>query len=98
MPWKGCKMTLHTESTLFGIMIVLSAFFAMSETALLSISKYKARHWFEKKKFGSTYVKKLKDNPEILLSTILIGNNLNYYGKLQKINIQTKSLYTSLPY
>ena len=69
-------MTLHTESTLFGIMIVLSAFFAMSETALLSISKYKARHWFEKKKFGSTYVKKLKDNPEILLSTILIGNNL----------------------
>jgi len=69
-------MTLHIESTLLGIMIVLSAFFATSETALLSISKYKVRHWVEKKKFGSTYVKKLKDSPEILLSTILIGNNL----------------------
>lgn len=61
---------------LFFIMIVLSAFFAMSETALVSISKFKVRHWVEKKKFGSVYVKKLKDNPEVLLSTILVGNNL----------------------
>ena len=76
MSWKGCKMTLHIESIVFGVMIVLSAFFAMSETALLSISKYKVRHWVEKKKYGSSYVKKLKDNPEILLSTVLIGNNL----------------------
>jgi len=76
MSWKGCKMTLHIESIVFGVMIVLSAFFAMSETALLSISKYKVRHWVEKKKFGSIYVKKLKDRPEVLLSTILIGNNL----------------------
>src|SRR3989338_356247 len=76
MPWKGCKMTLHIESALFTIMIVLSAFFAMSETALLSISRYKVRHWVEKKKFGSSYVKRLKDSPEILLSTILIGNNV----------------------
>ncbi|MBI2653134.1 HlyC/CorC family transporter [Candidatus Woesearchaeota archaeon] len=69
-------MTLHAETVLLAIMIVLSAFFAMSETALLSLSKFKVRHWFEKKRFGSAYVKKLKDNPEILLSTILIGNNL----------------------
>ncbi|MBI4143386.1 HlyC/CorC family transporter, partial [Candidatus Woesearchaeota archaeon] len=61
---------------LFFIMIALSAFFAMSETSLISLSKFKVRHWVEKKKFGSFYVKKLKDNPEALLSTILIGNNL----------------------
>ncbi|MBI2653183.1 HlyC/CorC family transporter [Candidatus Woesearchaeota archaeon] len=69
-------MSLHTESILFAIMIVLSAFFAMSETALISLSRYKVRHWIEKKKFGAVYVKKLKDNPELLLSTILIGNNV----------------------
>ena len=57
-------------------MILLSAFFAMSETALLSLSKFKVRHWVEKKKFGANYIKKLKDNPELLLSTILIGNDL----------------------
>ncbi len=57
-------------------MIILSAFFAISEAALISLSNFRVMHWVEKKKFGSTYVKKLKDNPEILLSTVLIGNNL----------------------
>lgn len=69
-------MAIHTESILFGMMILLSAFFAMSEAALLSLSNFKVRHWVEKKKFGSNHIKKLKDNPEVLLSTILIGNNL----------------------
>ena len=69
-------MALYTQLVLFVIMIILSAFSAMSETALLSLSKFKARHWVEKKKFGSVYVKKLKDNPEILLSTLLVTNNL----------------------
>src|SRR3989338_9094798 len=88
MPWKGCKMTLHIESALFTIMIVLSAFFAMSETALLSLSRFKVRHWVEKKKFGADYAKKLKDNPELLLSTILIGNNL--------VNTAAAALATSI--
>ena len=69
-------MTIYTQSILFIIMIILSAFFAMSETALISISRFKVRHWVEKQRFGSEYVKKLKDNPDLLLSTILVGNNL----------------------
>ena len=69
-------------------MIVLSAFFAMSETALVSLSRFKVRHWVEKKKFGSTYVKKLKDNPGVLLSTILVGNNL--------VNVAAAAIATSI--
>ena len=69
-------MTLQNQLILLLVMIILSAFFAMSETALLSLSKFKVRHWVEKRKFGADYIKKLKDNPEILLSTILVGNNL----------------------
>ncbi len=69
-------MALHGELILLAFMILLSAFFAMSETALLSLSKFKVRHWVDKKRFGAIYVKRLRDNPEILLSTILIGNNL----------------------
>jgi len=69
-------MVPYNEIILFFAMIVLSAFFALSETALISLSKFKVRHLVEKKKFGSAYVKKLKDNPEVLLSTILVGNNL----------------------
>ncbi|MBI2660378.1 HlyC/CorC family transporter, partial [Candidatus Woesearchaeota archaeon] len=69
-------MALYTQLSLLAVMIIISAFSAMSETALLSLSKFKARHWVEKKKFGAIYVKKLKDSPEILLSTLLITNNL----------------------
>ena len=69
-------MTMQLQIILLAIMIVVSAFFALSETALLSLSKFKIRHWVEKKRFGAEYIKKLRDRPEILLSTILIGNNL----------------------
>ena len=81
-------MTVHTQIILFFVMIVLSAFFAMSETALVSLSRFKVRHWVEKKKFGSTYVKKLKDNPGVLLSTILVGNNL--------VNVAAAAIATSI--
>lgn len=69
-------MLIQTRIILIALFILLSAFFAMSETALLSLSKFKVRHWVEKKRFGSSYIKKLKDNPEALLSTVLVGNNL----------------------
>ncbi|HLC50620.1 MAG TPA: hemolysin family protein [Candidatus Nanoarchaeia archaeon] len=71
---------VHFEIISLIALIVLSAFFALSESALLSINKYKVKYLIEKKKFGAVYVKKLKDNPDILLSTILIGNNLANVG------------------
>lgn len=81
-------MNLSTQIILFFIMIALSAFFAMSETALVSLSKFKVRHWVEKKRFGAIYIKKLKDNPEALLSTILVSNNL--------VNTAAAAIATSL--
>lgn len=70
------QSAINYEIMLLIAMIILSAFFALSEASLLSISKFKVRHWVEKKKFGADYVKRLKDNPEALLSTILVGNNI----------------------
>ena len=69
-------MFLQTQLLLLFILLVLSALSAMSEAALLSISRFKVRHWVDKKRFGAVYAKKLKDNPEKLLSTTLIVNNL----------------------
>jgi len=43
---------------------------------MLSISKFKVRELSEKKRFGAVYVKKLKEDPTTLLSTVLIMNNL----------------------
>lgn len=58
------------------LLLILSALSAMAEAALLSVSKFKVRHWIEKKKLGAAYIKKLKDEPVFLLSTILITNNI----------------------
>ena len=68
-------MPIQTQIITIIFLIALSAFFSASESALLSLSRFKVRYMVEKKRFGSHYVKKLKDNPERLLSTVLIANN-----------------------
>ena len=62
------------------VLLLLSGFFSSAETALFSISKAKAIHLAKQK--GSTYklIKKMKDDPHRLLSSILIGNNIVNVG------------------
>jgi len=69
-------MAYYLEIILVVILIAFSAFSAMSEAALLSINRFKVRHWVEKKRIGAHYVQKLKDDPARLLTTLLIANNL----------------------
>lgn len=69
-------MTLHTQILILLGLIIVSALTAMAEAALLSVSKFKVRLWIDKKKFGAVYVKRLKDEPVMLLSTVLITNNV----------------------
>jgi len=64
---------------LFGLLI-LSGFFSSAETALFSISKAKAVHLAKQKGLVNSLIKKMKDDPHRLLSTILIGNNLVNIG------------------
>ncbi|MBS3131236.1 HlyC/CorC family transporter [Candidatus Woesearchaeota archaeon] len=57
-------------------LLALSGFFSASEIALVSLSRHKVRQMLEKKKLGAEYIKSLKDDPQRMISTILIGNNL----------------------
>lgn len=68
------------------ILIGLSSFFSMSETALMSINKIKLRHMVEEGVSGAKEVEKLIEDPNKLLTTILIGNNI--------VNIGASSLAT----
>ena len=64
---------------LIGLLIFLiccSAFFSASETALTSLSKIRLRNMVETKVKNAEKIQKLLDNPNKLLSTILVGNNL----------------------
>jgi len=57
-------------------LIILSAFFSSSETALTCLSKAKIHKLMQKGDKKANYVNKLRENKEYLLSAILIGNNL----------------------
>ncbi len=70
------------------ICLVLSALFSASETALMSLGKIRVRQMVENKEKGADRIERLLDQPNKLLSSILIGNNL--------FNIGASSLMTSL--
>lgn len=63
---------------LFGllVLILLSGFFSSSETALFSISRTKAIYLAKEGGKTCRLIKRMKDDPHTLLTTILIGNNL----------------------
>jgi len=73
---------------LLSILLLLSGFFSSAETALFSISKTKARHLAKKKTKSFLLIKRMKDDPHRLLSSILIGNNL--------VNVGAAALATSV--
>jgi CBS domain containing-hemolysin-like protein len=71
---------LFNQFLVLFVLLVLSGFFSSAETALFSISKAKATHLAKEKGRTNTLIKKMKDDPHRLLSTILIGNNLVNVG------------------
>ena len=62
------------------ILIALSSFFSMSETALMSLSRMRLRHMVEAEVPGAELVEKLTKDPNRLLGTILIGNSVANIG------------------
>lgn len=56
--------------------LLLSAFFSSSEAAFLSLRKVRIRHLQDRKVAGAERVAKMVDQPEKVLPTILLGNNL----------------------
>jgi Mg2+/Co2+ transporter CorB len=74
---------------LFGvlaILILLSAFFSSSETALMSINRYRLRHRAQEGYRAAQLVERLLQRPDRLIGLILIGNNF--------VNIFASSLVT----
>lgn len=63
---------------LFFILIVclcISAFFSASETAMMSLNRYRLKHWVDNGNPAAKRVDALLKNTDKLLGTILLGNN-----------------------
>ena len=71
-------MTDETTWRLLALLVLLgfSGFFSGSETALLSLDKLRVRFLQQKQHPGADKLAALLDNPDRLLSGILVGNNL----------------------
>jgi CBS domain containing-hemolysin-like protein len=66
-----------TQQVLYLVfLLVLSAFFSLAEGALFSISRSKAGFLAKQKGKANLLIGKMKKDPQRLLATILIGNNL----------------------
>ena len=70
------------------ILLMLSGFFSSAETALFSISQTRARHMAKDKIRTHLLIKRMKDDPHKLLTTILIGNNV--------VNVAASAIATAL--
>ncbi len=81
---------LEVQILILIALLVLSAFFSSVETALISVNSIKVRSLVKQKKKGAEALQRLKNRPERLLITILVGNNL--------VNIGAAALATSITY
>jgi putative hemolysin len=62
--------------SLLVILLAVSALFSGSETALMAVSKIRLKHLAETMPMRARLVEKVLKNPEKLIGTILLGNNL----------------------
>lgn len=76
------------EIIALAVLVLLSAFFSGLEIALFSLGRAQVHSLVEKRKHGALVVERLKANPERLLVTILIGNNI--------VNIGAAAMATAL--
>ena len=76
------------QTVIIIICIIMSAYFSATETAFSSINKIRLKNLAEKGNKKAELVLTLSDNYDVLISTILIGNNI--------VNILASSLCTLL--
>jgi CBS domain containing-hemolysin-like protein len=76
------------KTLLFVVCLALSAFFSSSEVALIAITKAKVRTLVNEGHKGAASLATLKESPERILITILIGNNI--------VNIAAAAIATAI--
>lgn len=72
--------------SVLGLLLLLSAFFSGSETALMTLNRYRLQHLVKQKHKGAIRASRLLLRPDRLIGLILLGNNF--------VNILASSLAT----
>ena len=72
----GNDMSIAGLIGLLTLLLLLSAFFSGSETALMSLNRYRLRHKAREGHRGARVAEKLLKRPDRVIGLILLGNNL----------------------
>ncbi len=84
-----------TQIAILVVLIFLSALFSGIETALMSLNMIKVNSLVKQKKKGSEALHRIKQNPNKLIITILIGNNLVNIGAASLATVVFTGLFGS---
>jgi len=72
----GDDIPLASQMSLLAVLLMLSAFFSGSETALMSLNRYQLRHKAREGHRAAKLAEQLLKRPDRLIGLILLGNNL----------------------
>jgi Mg2+/Co2+ transporter CorB len=75
------------------ILIVLSAYFSGSETAMMALNRYRLKHLANEGHGGAKKASRLLERPDRLLGVILIGNNLANFSAASLATLIALQLY-----
>ena len=67
---------LELDIITLAVLLILSAFFSGTETALIAVDRIRIRHLVKKRNKSAILIEEFQANPQKMLTTILIGNNV----------------------
>ncbi len=87
------EFTLYLLLGVLVVLLLLSAFFAGSETALMALNRYRLRHMAKTGHRGARFTEKLLKRPDRLIGMILLGNIAVHSASAAIVTYITLRLY-----
>lgn len=81
------EIPLSTLSIALIVLLILSAFFSMSETSMMAANRYRLRHSASQGHRGAKLALSLLESADKLLGVILLGNNLVNAGAATLVSV-----------
>jgi len=85
----GEDVSLASLIGMLVVLLLLSAFFSGSETALMSLNRYQLRHKAREGHRGARLAERLLQRPDRLIGLILLGNNLVNFSAASLVTLIT---------
>ena len=87
------NFSLTNQIILLAILLIVSAFFSIAETSLMSVSRYRLKHLAKSGNAGAKLATKLLEETDKLLSVILLCNNFSNAAAATLVTVIAVQLY-----